>query len=160
MIPEMSDYVLSIVDSKSSKIGGSSLDMRINQFLACFDVISTNPLFGKGFEWHQYYVQLRGTHPKLLAFESLIFVVLCNYGFLGIILWIFFISKMIKYLYSLGNIRNILNALSIFIFYLTYSCITGEYGYMQVFILFYILIIADIYITQSSKSIYNNYGAI
>lgn len=147
-IPEMSDYVLSIVDPNSSKIGGSSLDMRINQFLACFDIISTNPLFGKGFEWHQYYIHLRGTHPKLFAFESLIYVVLCNYGFLGVILWIFFISKMIKYLCSLGKIKEILIALSIFIFYLGYSCITGEYGYMQVFILFYILIIADIYVSH------------
>lgn len=147
-IPEMSEYVSSIVDSKSTNIGGSSLELRINQFLGCFDIISNNPLFGKGFDWHQYYMQSHVIHPKLLAFESLIYVVLCNFGFVGVILWFVYVFKMYKYMRSLGSIKEILLPLTLFVFYLSYSCITGEYGYMQVFILFYIIMIGDFYVTK------------
>ena len=147
-IPEMSEYVSSIVDSKSTNIGGSSLELRINQFLGCFDIISNNPLFGKGFDWHQYYMQSHVIHPKLLAFESLIYVVLCNFGFVGVILWSVYVFKMYKYMRSLGSIKEILLPLTLFVFYLSYSCITGEYGYMQVFILFYIIMIGDFYVTK------------
>ena len=125
-IPEMSEYVSSIVDSKSTNIGGSSLELRINQFLGCFDIISNNPLFGKG----------------------LIYVVLCNFGFVGVILWFVYVFKMYKYMRSLGSIKEILLPLTLFVFYLSYSCITGEYGYMQVFILFYIIMIGDFYVTK------------
>lgn len=150
-IPEMSEYVSSIVDSKSTNIGGSSLDMRISQFLGCFDIIGDNILFGKGFDWHQYYMQSHVVHPKLLAFESLIYVVLCNFGFMGAILWFMYTLKMYKYMRSLGSIKEILIPLVLFVFYLSYSCITGEYGYMQIFILFYIIMIGDIYVTKRKK---------
>lgn len=147
-IPEMSEYVTSIVDSRSTNIGGSSLELRISQFLGCFDIIGGNPLFGMGFDWHQYYMQSHVTHPKLLAFESLVYVVLCNFGFVGIILWIVYALKMYKYMRSLGNLKEILLPLTLFVFYLSYSCITGEYGYMQVFILFYIIMIGELYVTK------------
>lgn len=150
-IPEMSEYVASIVDSKSTNIGGSSLEMRISQFLGCFDVIGENPLFGMGFDWHQYYMQSHVVHPKLLAFESLIYVVLCNFGFIGAVLWIVYVLKMYKYMRNLGNIKEILLPLTLFVFYLSYSCITGEYGYMQVFILFYIIMMGDIYVAKRKK---------
>ncbi len=124
------------------------MELRINQFLGCFDIISNNPLFGKGFDWHQYYMQLHVIHPKLLAFTSLIYVVLCNFGFVGVILWFVYVFKMYKYMRSLGSIKEILLPLTLFVFYLSYSCITGEYGYMQVFILFYIIMIGDFYVTK------------
>lgn len=154
-IPEMSEYVTSIVDSRSTNIGGSSLDMRISQFLGCFDIIGRNPLFGMGFDWHQYYMQSHVTHPKLLAFESLVYVVLCNFGFVGVILWIVYAFKMYKYMRSLGNLKEILLPLTLFVFYLSYSCITGEYGYMQVFILFYIVMIGELYVTKRNQSLSN-----
>lgn len=147
-IPEISEYVSSIFDSRNTNIGGSSLELRINQFLGCFDVIGENYLFGMGFDWHQYYMQSHVIHPKLLAFESLVFVVLCNFGFVGVILWIVYVFKMYKYMRSLGSIKEILLPLTLFVFYLSYSCITGEYGYMQVFILFYIIMIGDLYVTK------------
>lgn len=147
-IPEMLNYVLSIFDKNSSNIGGSSLEMRITQFLGCFDIIQVNPLFGMGFDWHQYYMQSHISHPKLLCFESLIYVVLCNFGLIGVLLWLIYSYKMFKYMHSLGKLNRILQPLSLFIFYLAYSSITGEYGYMQIFILFYIIMIGDIYVSN------------
>lgn len=152
-IPEMAKYVTSIVDRNSTNIGGSSLDMRINQFLGCFDVIETAPLFGMGFNWHQYYMESHVSHPKLLYFESLIYVVLCDFGFVGVFFWIIYSYKMFKYMRELGDLKQILFPLCLFIFYLSYSCITGEYEYMQFFMLFYILIIADLYILRKSTNI-------
>lgn len=151
-IPELSDYVMSIGDTKSTNIGGSSLEMRINQFSGCFDIINNNLLSGKGFNWHSYYMQLHTSHPQLLYFESLIFVILCDFGLVGAILWIIYSYKMFHYTYNLGKLKQTLFPLSLFIFYLSYSCITGEYGYMQIFILFYIIMIGEIYVTQTSKS--------
>ncbi|WP_308773443.1 O-antigen ligase family protein [uncultured Bacteroides sp.] len=153
-IPQMSDYVMSIVDKNSSNIGGSSLEMRITQFLSCFDIIQNNPLFGMGFDWHQFYMQSHISHPKLLCFESLVYVVLCNFGLMGALLWIIYSCKMFKYIRSLGKLNQILFPLSLFIFYVAYSCITGEYGYMQFFILFYIIMIGDIYIKNKSLTHY------
>ena len=49
---------------------------------------------------------------------------------------------IIKYnQWSERPIAALLNAL--FIFYIAYACITGEYGYMQFFILFYILMLGE-----------------
>lgn len=152
-IPEISDYVMSIIDKNSSNIGGSSFEMRIAQFLGCFDIIQGNPLFGMGFDWHQYYMQSHTSHPKLLCFESLVFVILCNFGLMGVILWIMYSYKMFRYMHNLGNLNRILLPLSLFIFYLAYSSITGEYGYMQIFILFYIMMIGDLYVSNHQSPI-------
>lgn len=159
-IPGMADYVSSIFSTNSSNVEGSSLDLRKDQFFGCFDIIESNPLFGMGFDWCQYYMESHVSHPKLLCFESLIYVVLCNFGFMGIVLWVIYSYKMLKYLCGLGKLKEILFPLCLFLFYLSYSCITGEYGYMQVFILFYILMIGDIYISHTSYLTVNNHTNI
>ena len=95
---ELANYLLSIIDfsGKSSQVSGSSLNMRINQLLGCFDILGNNLLIGNGFSWNTYYMNINGDHPVLLAFESLLFVVLCNSGFVGILLWIYFFFNILR----------------------------------------------------------------
>ena len=143
-IPDYAAYLGSIADfsNKKQAVGGSSIEMRLEQFDGCLKEIKDCLFVGKGFAWTDYYHERFGDHPVMLAFESLIFVVLCNGGICGLVLWCYMVYRILKYnsKYS-GKEYVLLNAL--LIFYLSYSCITGEYGYMQYFILFYILILGE-----------------
>lgn len=138
-IPGMNEYITSIFDSNSSKVEGSTMDMRISQFNGALNEIKNNPLIGKGYGWTDYYTSVKGSHPILLAFESLIYVVLCNNGFVGIGIWIIMIFLYFKSVGKCFN-PNYSHALfSLLATYITYSIITGEYGYMQYFLIFYSL---------------------
>lgn len=140
--PTLYAYITSIFDPSNSEIGGSTIEMRLEQFQGCLEEIRDNILEGKGFGWTGYYLSIHDGHPTMLFFESLIFVVLCNSGVIGVILWVFMSIKVLKYNQTKGHpIDYILNTL--YTFYIAYACITGEYGYMQYFILFYILMLAE-----------------
>lgn len=116
--------------------------MRMKQFEGCLYEIRNNPIFGNGYQWTDFYKEKYGDHPILLAFESLIFVVLCNSGFLGIVIWVFFLFKLFVNTRKLINDTNIMIcSLMLSVYYLSYTIITGEYGYMKFLILFYILIL-------------------
>lgn len=145
-VPGLRDYIYSIFDSSSDKVSGSSLGMRLDQLQGCFDIIKENKLFGQGFGWNNYYWGKYGDHPILLAFESLIFVVLCNEGYVGALVWIFFSVYFIKKIKD-----NEINAM--FVYYLSYAIITGESGtfsYLRLFLIFAIILLC------TKKMILNN----
>lgn len=146
-------YVSSIIDSNSSStvFKGSSLGMRVDQLLGCFDEIKDNILFGKGYGWNVYYKDTHGIHPVILAFESLAFVVLCNTGLFGVILWIFFVYQLVKNVSSFTN-RNKTAINCLTFYYIAYSLITGEYGYVRYFGVFYVILYAASY---KEKIMYN-----
>lgn len=148
-IPVLNAYLGSVFDYGSSNISGSSLEMRMEQFNGCLQEIQNTPLEGKGYGWTNYYIsQNEGGHPTMLFFESLIFVILCNSGIIGIILWIIMSVIIIKYNnWSEHSIASLFNAL--FVFYIAYACITGEYGYLQYFIIIYVLMLGeDLYLEE------------
>lgn len=157
-IPDLATYLGSITDieNKRQAVGGSSIEMRLEQFYGCLKEIQNCIFVGKGFSWTDYYHETFGDHPIILAFESLIFVVICNSGIIGLFLWIYVIYRILKYNISLlkqfSVFPNILLA-----FYISYSCITGEYGYMQYFILFYILILGETLLTKNENKIIRTY---
>jgi hypothetical protein len=146
---ELYHYVLSIGDINNNKgyvEGGSSIGMRLSQLNGCFNEIKNDPILGKGYGWVYYYEELHGDHPVILGFESLIFVVLCNEGLLGVGVWIIFgvlIFQTIKKLSS--NKMDEISLKSLFVFYIIYSIVTGEYGYMEYFSMFYILCLMKSY---------------
>ena len=151
-IPSLSDYLGSIIaQSSSSSIAGSSMEMRYGQLQGCIQEIQDTPLEGKGYGWTTYYSHNIGIHPTILGFESLIYVILCNSGILGVILWI--IMSLLIVLYNNWSERPIAALLnSMFVFYIAYACITGEYGYMQYFILFYVLMLGeDLYMDNDNS---------
>ncbi len=138
----LSNYVGSIWGQDSSSIGGSSIEMRLQQFEGCLQEIKHNLLEGKGYGWTGYYISQFEIHPTMLHFESLVFVVLCNSGLIGVALWAIMSGIIFSYNnWSERPISILLN--SLFVFYIAYACITGEYGYMQYFILFYILMLGE-----------------
>lgn len=146
-------YIQSITNSSSTDVKGSSLDMRISQLKGAIDIMSQNPIFGLGSNWVAYYMSNHDGHPVCLAFESLVYAILCNSGLLGVIIWsvmifrFFIINKKMQII----NV-NIVNMLMIF--YISYSVITGEYGYMKYFLLFYVLILGESYFKTTNIHYY------
>lgn len=144
----LSNIFSSFVDvkGKNSEMNGSSIGLRLTQLDGALKEIENSPLVGKGFSWNGYYQMTRGDHPVLLAFESLIFIVLCNSGFIGLVIWILF------FLYLLHLHRKLLRAKKdiymldfLVIIYLSYAIGTGEYGYLAIFGMFYAYLFAQFY---------------
>jgi len=134
-----SEYIDSITNPNTTYTG-STLDMRLSQLNGCIDIIKDSPILGKGLGWTSMYLERHsGGHPTALFFESLLFTVLCNKGFLGLVIWCVF------GLYYFSTIRNIANnrvkllLASLFVYYVSYTGITGDYGYFRYFVLFYTL---------------------
>ncbi|HEY3388164.1 MAG TPA: O-antigen ligase family protein, partial [Prolixibacteraceae bacterium] len=71
------------VSGTNSEVKGSSISMRLDQLQGAIHEINGIELVGKGYGWNSYYISKHGDHPVLLAFESLVFVVLCNNGIIG-----------------------------------------------------------------------------
>lgn len=139
LIPGMSDYLSSIsIGSKSRNVSGSSMSLRLDQLVGSLEEVSDCPLQGKGYAWSAFYQTKQGDHPVILAFESLAYVVICNYGFLGVIAWILFVYK-VMHRYKSKDQHLYMNA--IFLVYLAYSGITGEYAYMKYMMIFYVILL-------------------
>jgi len=143
-MPELSSYLGSITDIQgtNSDVQGSSIELRLDQLNGCFKEIKNSPILGKGYGWVSFYKTNFGDHPVILSFESLIFVILCNNGFLGFVIWGLLIFAVFRNNHKFQRSESIL-ADSLLFFYIAYSCITGEYGYMQYYLLFYICLVFD-----------------
>lgn len=143
---DAAEYIGSIVNSNESDTKGSSIEMRISQFEACLDILKNNPLFGNGLGWTNWYIEKFGGHPKALYFESLLLSVMCNMGILGIIIWFAFVRSYIKtvnFYVSDKFKRTIL--FSLLLLYLTYTGITGDYGYLILMAVFYVFVMGYSY---------------
>lgn len=152
--PELSNYLGSIIDVQNKKghVGGSDLDMRLTQLQGALKEMSYNPLAGKGYKWHTYYLSIYEGHPTILYFESLLYVILCDGGILGICIWSLFILLMCRSIKKIA-IKSYLPYCSI-IYFITFSIITGEYGYMKYFFIFYILILGNSYYSSRKSQSY------
>lgn len=143
---DAAEYIASIANSNDSNTNGSSLDMRISQLEACVNIMNQNPFFGNGIGWTSWYLEKFDGHPQALYFESLLFSVMCNMGIVGIVIWcIFAISyiRTVSYYVSDKPKRTILY--SLLIFYLAYTGITGDYGYLMLMAIFYVIIMGYSY---------------
>jgi hypothetical protein len=145
--PILNELLLSMIDIKGkTDVGGSSIQMRVDQLNGCFDEISNCFLQGKGYSWSLWYHLNHSEHPVIQGFESLLFMVLCNSGIIGLILWtIFFISLIhtSRKLVKMKKEANIVNCL--IIGYFSFSLITGDYGYIKFFMIYYALSLGIFY---------------
>ena len=143
-IPELSKYLGSMADinNKKGNVSGSSVEMRLNQLEGAIKEGSKSPLFGLGYDWTGYYQSIKGDHPVCLAFESLIYVIICNSGIFGFFLWAYMVVKYLKINRRMKLNENVLFD-CLMVYYLSYSCITGEYGYMKLFLIFYVLMLCN-----------------
>lgn len=141
--PDLFAYISSMFDSNSEAVSGSSKEMRLEQLKGSLHVIKNNELTGLGYGWTGYYHALHGDHPIMLAFESLLYVIICNSGYIGIAIWIIMLFLYYRYISNnfIKNSRYIL--FSLMVSYITFSLITGEYGYMKYFLIFYVMIFVN-----------------
>ena len=144
-IPMMSAYLGSVADINNSSgaiSGGSSIGSRIDQFYGAIDEMKNDPYLGLGYGWTDYYQRLYGNHPVCYAFESLLMVIICNYGAYGFVLWGILICGVLQNNTKMNfKETSLVNAL--FVFYVSYSCITGDYGYVKFFLIFYVLMLGE-----------------
>ena len=142
-IPELAGTVESIFDS-GKDVQGSSFNVRLSQFYGCLDEIESCPWFGKGYGWTTYYLSQNETHSVILAFESLVFVLLCNWGVLGCILFVYgyfrFTKNSIKLMPDMESKSVIVTFVATF---LTYCILTGDYHYTIMFMIIYTMIIVN-----------------
>ena len=141
--PALSETILSMTSRSSSEVGGSSIEMRLEQLDAAFDEVRNCMVFGKGYGYNSYYWTIHGTHPRLYSFESLIFVILCNYGLVGFLIWGIMFYKIFRFSKQMREKSLGLFIILLLTYYISFTCITGEYGYMKYFLLFYSLLIIN-----------------
>ena len=144
------------INNEKGDVSGSSVEMRLNQLEGAIKEGSKNPLFGLGYDWTGYYMGLKGVHPICLYFESLIYIIICNSGVFGFFLWTYMVVKYLKINRKMQLNENVLFD-CLMVYYLSYSCITGEGSYMKYFLIIYVLMLcnqlqAPIKITKVSRS--------
>lgn len=124
-------------------MGGSSISMRMEQFMGVSNEIEGREIFGNGFGWTSYYQFMYGEHPILLSFESLLFIVLCNNGYMGVLVWLLFGFLLFRFhRKTLNNKFEIYATDALVVVYLSYALGTGEYDYMKYFTVFYCFLVA------------------
>lgn len=148
---EAGEYMASIISSDDSNTRGSSITMRLEQLEGCLDIVKNDFLFGKGYGWSNWYNVTYGTHPKALWFESILFTVLVNTGVLGLILWGAVIRGYYKYIsLKIKDTYTRTIFLALFLYYLVYSLITGDFG-INYFLIFYVVLLGLLSQIQQEK---------
>jgi len=143
------------VSGSIEDIKGSSISMRLYQLQGAIEEIKGYEIIGKGYGWNSYYQSLHGEHPTLLAFESLIFIVLCNSGIIGSLIWIIFFMLLFRLNRKILELKIDIFLIDTFIIvYAAYAIGTGEYGYIQIFALYYTFLLAYVYNKQQFAKSY------
>lgn len=151
---DLSNLLASFTDvsGTNNSVKGSSISMRLEQLVAAIDEIKGVELVGKGFGWTNYYLSTNQSHPILLSFESLIFIVLCNSGIIGIFIWIIFFILLFRIQRNiLKSKQDIFLMDTIIIVYSAYAVGTGEYGFIQQFSFYYTYLLAYLFNLQREK---------
>ena len=112
--------------AKEANIRGSSLDMRIRQFEGGVRVVEDSPVLGFG----QGYVSQHGhDHPEMKGYESFIFQLLVDGGYLGIIAFLsFFFSLYYIALKKCKNTNDTIKVHSLCMSYFINILFTGIQG--------------------------------
>lgn len=98
---------------KDNDMGGSSMELRIDQWNASLDEIGDNVLFGRGLGYREYWQDKHNgsVHPNLLGYESVLIYYIVERGLVGLL----FFFVMIGYLYNIfknmTKERHLLNLL-------------------------------------------------
>lgn len=135
--PEVYDIILSIISPDKADTQGSSIDMRINQFIGSIEA-TDNFVVGNGYGWTTSYITKYGAHPKAITFESLIYYIFCNSGICGFVIWTVLPISLVKYLNKskLSKLSITSMKYQILYFYL-YTIITGLYSGIVIFLALY-----------------------
>ena len=135
--PAMQDFLdktLSVFDPNSSKVEGSSMVMRSQQYAAALWHIKKDLLFGKGIDF--FLIDMRwgeGGMEKLvdkdlMGLEGILMNLLLERGFVGVFFYLFVMIGIARYFTKKLKEDKLSAALglSILVSYLTYANLTGE----------------------------------
>lgn len=87
---------MSFFDSNAqAEIGGSSIETRVSQFTAAFDVVKMSPVFGLGNKFAN--VLPRSAYAMLYGMESIWLLVIVQYGLVGVIVYLFYAAWSLLY---------------------------------------------------------------
>lgn len=78
-----------------AEIGGSSIETRVSQFAAAFDVVKMSPVFGLGNKFAN--VLPRSAYVELYGMESIWLLVIVQYGLVGVIVYLFYAAWSLLY---------------------------------------------------------------
>lgn len=138
----MVDSIIFFYDVNKGDIGGSSLVLRLQQLEGAIELwLNGGVLFGNGFGWCANYYLIKGDHPILLGFESIIYVALIDNGLLGLFVWGVFFIYLFKINRETSNKSNIQNrntyllVVSYILSYVFFILITGIFG-LNFFLIF------------------------
>ena len=132
-IPAVEDKVNKVTDIfvEDSKTGGSSISLRMSQYMYVLVYTEGNEWLGlgKGY-WAHSYAEDKESVSGLYGVESVILQNLLEQGIIGLILWATFYSIIFFYFWRNRTKRKALTGLgaSILILYLVFSIGTGELG--------------------------------
>ena len=142
---DVANVILSLFNQSAATVGGSSFQMRLDQFAAAFELMSLSPLFGLGPSFLE--VMQTTLTSRLLGVEGVWLGVITQLGMFGIIVYLvqvyYFVIKLPKRYHSKEMFFMSLA------YWVTYT-ITSLPGFCQ--ILFYLYLF---YFIKSSKRYQN-----
>lgn len=78
-----------------AEVGGSSIETRLSQFTAAFDVVKLSPVFGLGNKFAS--VLSRSVYVMLYGMESIWLLVIVQYGIVGVVVYLFYAAWALLY---------------------------------------------------------------
>ncbi|MDN0065761.1 O-antigen ligase family protein [Bacteroides gallinaceum] len=151
---EYGDYVRSVIFfwEQSDTIGGSSFDMRLTQLEASINMIDndfTSMFFGLGADWvRQYSMSHNGLHPVLLGFESIVFIGLIEFGFIGLFVVTYGFYFLLYWFVKKCHASRIV--IIMIIAFVVFQSFTGNYT-RQFFVCFLLVMAKGCYLEYSMK---------
>lgn len=113
LLTENANILMSFFDQNAqAEVGGSSIETRLTQFAAAFDVVKISPVFGLGNKFAS--VLPRSVYVMLYGMESIWLWVIVQYGIIGVAVYLFYM------MYSLLCVPVKYNSKPIFFITLAY----------------------------------------
>ena len=121
MPDEIVNIIKSITQSKyQTEVSGSTVEMRIDQFSAAFELMKINPIFGLGYKFQN--VLSNSVTKRLYGSESIWLIAITRYGIIGVL------SEIVYFYYLVIKIPKSIHSKPLFwislAYFLTFSITT------------------------------------
>jgi len=147
--PEAWTYFMSMFEGESSSVGGSSINLRIEQLQASFEIAKDHILIGNGYDWEKWYNATYGTHPTALWFESLIYVIIVDGGILGFLIWGAFVVSYFLFVKKYVKEKRLRTCIySLLVYFLVFCTVTGDFHLRNILVFYTIMMGFSLYNTS------------
>lgn len=159
----MEPYVVGLMfwddqKQRENDMGGSSMEMRFNQFDAALKEISANPVFGRGYGYREYWQNMhKGIHPDLMGYESVLVYYLVERGLIGLVFFFIMAFYMLKLFIQETTAKRFVKL--IYLGWILSIVMTGVRPLTLLFVCFSSSLLCGLY-PKKSKSIVRREGEI